>query len=295
MKTPILAAAFLLAAASAPVLAAPDVSFDQGVDVSAVLAQAKAAAKKDAKPVKALMRYDSDCATISFGPNDKTTSDRVWLRSQEWDTQCAPVGDPRHGGGQNCWEVPGPSWSQGVRITLQGRPALLPWERDSFQVCMNGPWSYADPIETAYDYKEVSDSGSGDFTMAAGARTPEAPDPTGVQADLSTAMTLTAKDKWSSYYPGEQIALKLTLKKHVTFWPDATVLDKTVTVPVAATYALNLNAYAAEFSQTLEAGKKYYVEYQVERLGGAVSKQVFTPELKTAQVAYAPAALAFAR
>ncbi len=296
MRTPMMAALLLLAAAAAPALAAPQVSFDQGVDVSAIVAQAKDAVKKDKTPVKMhALRYDMDCATISFGAADKTVSDRVWLRSQEWNTQCVPVGDPRHGGGQNCWEVPGTSWSQGVQITLQGRGALLPWERDSFRVCMNGPWVYADPIQTAYDYKEISNGNDGDIVMAAVGRTPEAPDPVGVLATVTPQLVATFTDKWASYYPGETITLRVELKKDVPIFPDSTLLKKDIVLPVAASYSVDLSKYASEFSQQPAAGKKYYVRYSIRRDGGTVSSTAFTDELETAKVSYAPAALAFAR
>lgn len=295
MRTPMIAA-LLLAAAAAPALAAPQVSFDQGVDVSAIVSQAKEAAKKDktAVPFKAL-RYDMDCATIAFGANDKPVSDRVWLRSQEWQTQCTPVGDPRHGGGQNCWEQPGMSWSQGVQITLQGRGQVLPWERDVFRVCMNGPWVYADPVLTTHKYQEVSNGSDGDIVEAATARTLQAPDPVGVLGTVTPQFVATFTDKWASYYPGETVTLRIELKKNVPIFPDATLLKKDVTLPVAASYTVDLSKFAAEFSQKPVAGKTYYVRYSIRRDGGKVSTTDFTDELETAKVSYAPAALAFAR
>ncbi|MDE2143159.1 MAG: hypothetical protein KGJ84_12185, partial [Elusimicrobia bacterium] len=222
-------------------------------------------------------------------------SDRVWLRSQEWVTECQPVGDPRHGGGQTCWDRPGMSWSQGVQVTLQNRPALLPWERDSFRVCLQGPWVYTDTIEAAYDYKNVSSGrDGGDIVLAAGRRTPESPDPVGVLADLGAQLKLNFTDKWASYYAGEKIVLKVELKKVVKFWPDATLLDKEVTLPVAASYAVDLNQFAGSFSSKPEAGKQYYVKYSIKRVG-SVSNDHDTKALETAKISYAPASIAFAR
>jgi len=294
MKTPILAA-LLFAAAAVPAFAAADASFDQGVDVSALVAKAKDSAKKDKTAVSAKsmngLRYDMDCATFNFGPNDKPASDRVWLRSQEWETECQPVGDPRHGGGQNCWERPGMSWSQGVQITLQNRPALLPWEHDTFRVCLQGPWIYTDTIEAAYDYQNVSPSrDGGDIVLAATRKTPESPDPVGVLADLNAQLKVTFTDKWASYYSGEQIALKVELKKVVKFWPDSTLLEKEITLPVAASYGVDLNKFVSEFSSKPEAGKQYYVKYSIKRIG-AVSKPSYTRTLETGKASYAPAAL----
>ncbi|MFI5346687.1 MAG: hypothetical protein ACHQ51_09970 [Elusimicrobiota bacterium] len=298
MKTPMLAA-LLFAVSVVPALAAPDASFDSGVDVAALAGQAKEAAQKDKTVVASTalnaMRYDMDCASFNFGPNDKPVSDRVWLRSQEWVTECQPVGDPRHGGGQNCWERPGMSWSQGVQLTLQNRPALLPWEHDSFRVCLQGPWVYTDTIEAAYDYKTASTGrDGGDIVLVAGRKTPESPDPVGVLADLGAQLKLNFTDKWASYYPGEQIVLKVELKKVVKFWPDATLLDKEITLPVAATYGVDLNQFAGSFSSKPEAGKQYYVKYSIKRVG-SVSNDRYTKTLETAKISYAPAAIAFAR
>jgi hypothetical protein len=298
MKTPMLAV-LLFAVSAVPAFAAPDVSFDSGVDVSALAAQAKEAAQKDKTVLSATQlggqRYDVDCADVRFGPSDQPVSALVFLRSQEWVTECAPVGDPRRGGGQSCWERPGSVWTQDVRVTLQNRPPLLPWEHDSFRVCLQGPWVSADSVETAYEYKNVSSGrDAGNVVMAAGRRTPESPDPVGVLADLGAQLKLNFTDKWASYYPGEQIVLKVELKKVVKFWPDATVLDKEITLPVAAAYAVDLNQFAGSFSSKPEAGKQYYVKYSIKRVG-SVSNDHDTKTLETAKVSYAPAAIAFAR
>jgi hypothetical protein len=295
MKTPMLAA-LLFAVAALPVFAAGDASFDQGVDVSALAAQAKTAAAHDKTAVTAQawggQRYDVECAAVTFGANDKPVSDRVWLRSQEWVTECAPVGDPRRGGGQQCWERPGMSWNEPIQITLQNRPALLPWERDSFRVCLQGPWVYVDTIEAAYDYRTVSGRNGDDIVLAAGRRTPESPDPVGVLADLNAQFKVSFADKWASNYAGEKIVLKMELKKVVKFWPDATVLTKEAAFPVAASYGVDLNQFAAEFKP--EAGKQYYVKYSIKRVG-SISNDRFTRALETGKISYAPAALAFAR
>jgi hypothetical protein len=295
MRTPMIAA-LLFAAAAAPALASPQVSFDQGVDVSAIVSQTKAAVRKDkAQTPFHAMRYDMDCASVAFGANDKPVSDRVWLRSQEWETRCTPVGDPRHGGGQNCWEQPGMSWSQGVQITLQGRGQVLPWERDVFRVCMNGPWVYVDPILTTHKYHETGSDATGDYVESATARTLQAPDPAGILGSVTPQFQATFTDKWASYYPGETVTLKIELKKDVPIFPDSTLLKKEITLPVAASYSVDLNKYAAEFSQKAVAGKKYYLRYSIRRDGGTVSTKDYTDELETAKVSYAPAALAFAR
>ncbi len=298
MKTPILAAALIFCAAAAPAAAAPDASFDQSLDASALLSQAKEAAKTDGSVVSAQSmgsRYDMDCADISFRAGDGATSAGVALRSQEWETQCQPVGDPRYGGGQNCWDVPGMSWNQTVSVTRQNPQPLLPWEHDTFRVCLQGPWIFTDAVQTAYSYKVVSNGAdTGEVVVLAGGRTPEPPDPAGVLATLTPQLKVVLADKWVSYYALEKITLKLKLKKVVKFWPDATLLEKEVSVPVSASESVDLRQFLGEFSSQPEAGQQYYVEYSIARVG-SVSDASFTKELETGKVSYAPAVLAFAR
>lgn len=291
-------AALLLAAVAAPAFAVTDASFDAGVDAGALVARAKEAAKKDAAPVKAAYvgnRYDMDCVRFTFAPQDALVTDRVWLRSQEWVTECRPVGDPRHGGGQQCWDRPGYSYSEAVRLVLKDRGALLPWEHDSFRVCLQGPWLYTDALETAYDYTLVNDGyGSGDVVLRAGRKIAQSPDPAGIAGTMTPQLKLTFADKWASYYAGEKVVLKLELKKVVKFWPDQTVLTKEVELPVAASYAADLNAFVGEMASKPEAGKQYYAKYSFKRVG-SVSRDSWTKAQETAKVSYAPASLALAR
>lgn len=300
MKTPSLLVLSLFVAL--PVLAAPSADFDAGVDVSAIVKTAKDAAKKEAKHAKVVeanymggRRTMPDCVSFSFGPNDGPVSDSVYLRSMEYVTECQPVGDPSHGGGQQCWERPGYSYSQRVQVTIRDRQPLLPWERDAFRVCLDGPWLYSDVIEAAYDYKLVSGGAdNGQIVVAPTRKIAMRPDPVGVLADLSGQFVLSFKDKWAAYYPGENIVLKFTIKKQVKFWPDYAVLEKEITLPVAEAYTVDLNKLAGDFTEKPAAGKTYYAMYSIKRTG-PVSKNDFTKALESNHVSYAPASLAFNR
>ena len=280
---------------------APAVDFDKGVDASAVLSQAKDTAAKDASaPIKASYigqtRYDRDCVRFTFSPTDPAASDAVWLRSQEWVTECTPVGDPQHGGGQSCWEHPGMSYQEQARITLQNRQPLLPWEHDAFTVCMEGPWLSIYQNDTAYDYKRVSGGTyDGNFVMTPVKKIPMNADPAGITAQtFSPNLRLLLADKWFSYYAGEKTVIKVTLKKVVTFWPDATIFQKELTFDPAANYAIDAASIAAAQSQKLEAGKKYYVQYSFQRLG-KVSTDKWTKTVETEKLDYQPAAAAVGR
>jgi hypothetical protein len=266
--------ALLLAAASVPVFAAADALFDSGVDASALARLARDAAGKDASVVNAqsAASYDQECTTFQFGANDKPISGRVQLHSQEWREQCTPTG---------CQQVPGIIWSKNVQLTLQNRPALLPWEHDGFEVCLDGPSLSADSLETAYAYT-LSANDAGDIVAAAGRRTPESPDPVGILASVSANLAMTFTDKWASYYSGENVVLKVELMKVSQRGPDSTVLDKQFAFPVSASYALDLSKDA-----DLQADAQYYAQYSIQRVG-SVSNASFTPALKTSKVVYAP-------
>ncbi len=73
------AAAVLIAGLASSVFAAqPVVDFDQGIDVSSILKDAKKKADNvqlEPKQFKAAFdRWERDCATISIGANDPTTT-----------------------------------------------------------------------------------------------------------------------------------------------------------------------------------------------------------------------------
>lgn len=274
----------------------PAVDFDAGVDASALLDAAKSAAKSapaaEPKAVrsKSLRRYDTDCVTVTFAPADNPVSERFHLESREWVEECYPTGDPRHGGGRQCHERPGFSHRASARVSLRDRQELLPWEFDAFRVCLTGPWLDIDALETAYEYKLVQGGGNyGDYVLAPVRKIPMRPDPVGVTGELTPSLNASFKDRWASYYAGETVEIKYALKKHVEGWFDTLIAEGTTTAAVAETYALDLSK-----AGKLQAGKKYYLEYQIKRVG-KISKDSFTKKLETAKVSYAPAALAFAK
>ncbi|MDP3543342.1 MAG: hypothetical protein Q8T11_12810 [Elusimicrobiota bacterium] len=292
MKTTIALAALLAAVPAAAV------NFDQGVDAAAILEQAKAAAKADAKPeAKAVdarylggRRTVQDCVSVSFGANDPAVSPTFSLRSTEYIEECYQTGDPRNGGGRQCYERPGRSYHELASVTLQDRQPLLPWERDSFRVCLDGPWLSIYDIETAYDYRLISGgSYNGRYVLAPGRKTAQRPDPVGVLGELDSSMKFSLKDKWTSYYAGETIEIKYALKKHVENWFDPVVAEGAVTVPVAESYLVDLSK-----SSGLQNGKKYYVEYSIRRIG-TVSTDKFTRTLETNKASRAAMSLAFNR
>ncbi|MFA6316916.1 MAG: hypothetical protein WC943_05805, partial [Elusimicrobiota bacterium] len=322
------AAALTLAVSLAtPVRAeTPALDFDQGFDVSDILQKAKAAASEEKKasesaPVAAFFtRYDRDCARFTFGPKDNPQGLEVMLRSTEWIEECHPIPNPPHyppppphrpgqnprwppaaltahaSSGQNCWERPGRSYNERASVSIRDRQELFPWEYDSFEVCLEGPWLSLRSIETAYAYKTVQGGNyDGRYVVAPIQKVAMKPDPAGITVQQFAAdMTLTLRDKWASYYQGEQTVLVLKFAKDVPNWFDPTLLEKELTVAAAETYTVDFKAFASEFSQKLEAGKKYYAIYSFKRLS-KISKDSLMKVGETDRAAYQPAPAALGR
>lgn len=267
-------------------------------DAKALLKEAESRAADAKEVVEAesvgMRRYDSDCVTFTFSPTDANVSETVYLRSTEWVEECTHTGDPRHGGGRQCWERPGMTYNERVRITLQDRQELFPWEYDKFRVCLQGPWLNWDDVATAYEYKSVrGGSRDGDIVLAPVKKLRMRPDPTGIlMKPLTSSMVLGLTDKWINYYAkdGEKVVLKVVFKKDVPNWFDPTLLETELEFPVVPEN-IDLTAYAAKFSEKLQAGKKYYVKLSFKRVG-RISKEDWVDAGETSPVAYQPSLLA---
>jgi hypothetical protein len=262
MKTSNLAAAPLLALASF---------------ASAAAVPSEAAPELVRADLEAAPRYVPDCRDVVFQPEDPPLSRPVTLSSQELFDDCVPDGAR----GEGCFERPGPTESLTVRLSLPDRKTLLPWESDVFRVCLTGPVLRTDVVSTAYDYAVVRDGAVDGFVvLTSGAKRRMPPDPRGIQAVLSQQLTLQFHDQWASYYPGGSVVLKIALKKEVRFWADETIVEKTITLPVADNYVVELGGAVTS------PGGIYYARYSIVRLGGTVSTEAETPTLETQKVSY---------
>ncbi|MFA6318829.1 MAG: hypothetical protein WC943_15580 [Elusimicrobiota bacterium] len=295
----VIPAAVLALALSSQVRAeAPGLDFDQGIDASDVLKAAKQAAAqstiaKDA-PVSAMYRrYDRDCVNFTIRAADAPQTEAVWLRSTEWVQECHPSGP---NGSQTCYDRPGYTYRERASIAIRDRGEMFPWEFDSFDVCLEGPWLNIWARETSYEYKTVQGGTyDGGYVLAPVKKIKMRPDPVGIVAQSFTPrMVVSFKDKWASYYAGETTVLVLKLRKSVPGWFDATLLERELSFTAAETYAVDFMAYAGEFSQKLEAGKPYYVEYSFKRLS-KISTDKLQKVGETDKVSYQPAPAALGR
>jgi hypothetical protein len=269
--------------------ATADEEWSAAPDVAAFLSKAReAAAQPSTKvaPVRAAYYHsERQCARYSFAPDDNPVGRWSGLYSRTWYERCENIGDPRRGGGRHCWQEPGPSYSESVRVTLKDRQRLFPWEYDSFSVCLEGPWLSIHSDATAYEYKVQRGNHNGDYVLTPVKKIRMRPDPTGILAEpLSPQMKLALKDKWASYYTGETTVLKLTVKQDVPNWFDPTIGELELKIPAAERYGVDL---VSALGNKLEAGKKYYVKVSFQRVGN-ISKPDMVSSGETAPVRYAP-------
>lgn len=262
----------------------------QAFDAKAVLAEAKESASEavSIEPAAAGLtrRYDSDCVRFTFGADDAPVSEAVWLRSTEWVEECVWTGDPRHGGGRQCWERPGYSYNERVQVTLKDRKKLYPWETDSFRVCLQGPWLDATQLATAYDYRMVSGGNrNGNLVLTPGNKRQMKPDASAITGQVQSDGTLKLSDRWASHYAGEKLVLKLKVNREIRNWPDSTVGEKELELS-AVPASVDLKEFAK-----LEAGKRYYVKIEFKRVG-SISKADWVSGGKTPAAPYQPSLFA---
>ncbi len=300
--------AALSACLAAPAFAGPSqgLNFDQGIDAGAALERIRAQIHEGGAVAPAYndgSHYSMDCVKFEFKPEGAPVSQPVTLRSTEWITHCPGRGlgggwphhnDPwdRNRGG-NCVRYPGQTYTETVQVTLRERKPLNPWESDTFQVCLEGPWLRADPVATGYEYRREATINRGDIAFSPGKKIPMRPDPAGLSTEsLSTGLNLKIADKWASYYPGERTVLWLWL---VQEWGPLrpTILDTKIYLPSAPAYEIDLMKYSEFFNGALRPGSRYFVKYSFAR-EGAVSKPDWVPSwgylgaIRTETIVYQP-------
>jgi hypothetical protein len=273
------------------------VKFDQGVNVSEIISQAQNSDLAIPAPVAARGSYTRDCARFSFGPSDtELVSERVWLRSQEYITECHTVMVPGPNNTmvptQQCYERPGMSWNQTGQIKIAPR-ALLPWERESFEMCLNGPWLDLYVNEAGYRYTARRE-GNYDtlFVLTPQNKIAMRPDENGLSfGTFSYAdgkFTLTASDKWAKEYAGEKVAIKVELYSEGWWFFNGFKGSKEFTFDAAGNYSMtfaeaDLEKAAADEPADTRATKKYFVKWGFKRVG-AISKDNFVKKGQTPSI-----------
>ena len=277
--------------------AAAQVDFNQGVNVNEIISQAHASDLAIPMPASNRGTYTRDCVRFSFGPSDnEILSQKVYLRSTEYDTVCHTVMVPGPNGTQvptqQCYERPGMTWHEAGQIKMNARK-LLPWERESFEMCLQGPWMNLYVNAAAYKYSAKRE-GNYDtlFVLTAQDKIAMKSDEDGLSAgDFSYAdgkYTFKVNDKWAKEYAGEKVAIKLDLYKDNPNWFDSYKGSKEFTFDAAEGYTLTFSADemekpAVDDNNDNRGSKKFYVKWGFKRVG-VISKDNFVKKGETPSI-----------
>jgi hypothetical protein len=294
MKTRILLSLVLTVAATEARAVSSAIDFDQGVSAAAALASA-GALPAYSPVLPAHDYYTRDCATFVFGPDSPLRAGPVWLHSTSWGRDCRGPWSNPWDSQRPCFSFPSFSYTESVKLTLLERKPLLPWERDTFQVCLEGPFLSAYALSAAYEYRQAPNRLRGDFAFSPGKKVPMAPDAAGItQRALTSGLELKLNNKCASIYPVEKVRLHLYLVQVILGPLTGTILDTTSpALPTATSYEINLLDFAEEFKSPLRPGATYFVKYSFRR-EGSVSNQDWKPNwgylgaIGTEKIVYQP-------
>lgn len=291
------------------------VNFDQGVNMKEVVSRAvNADPALPAAPAPKIGHYSRDCARFSFGPGDKElVSEKVYLRSTEYETvchtqmvqQCHTVMVPGPNNTQvaqqqchmapqqYCYERPGMTWSQYGQIKVEARK-LLPWERESFELCMQGPWMDLYVNAAAYKYAARRE-GSYDtlFVLTPQHKVAMKADENGLSSGnfsfVDGKFVFQVNDKWAREYAGEKVSIKIDLYRDGAWIFDGYKGSKEFTFDAAEGYTMTFDEKDLEKAAGEDAtyrdvddrgAKKYFLKWGFKRVG-AISKDNFVKKDKT--------------
>jgi len=272
-----LAAAGLFFAGFASAAETPSVGFDSGIDVPGMVenlkeeAQAASIEPGEYKPL--FDRTERDCVTISFHPDDPLTSERVHLESRMYRERCHTWTDHEGRSHRECHDEWVRTERARVNIRIEGRGEMLPWERDVFEICLDGNWLHAWTVGASHDYDLDVPYRDGTIEARAGRKIASNPDPRGITAaDFafdpgSKSFKLKLADRWSSHYQGEKVRFELKLRRYYKNWFDNTVLKTEVELPAAEAYSFDFADYLDQLDGEIKKGKEYYAEWRFKRVG----------------------------
>lgn len=305
MKISVITAAVLVSFAGT---SGAQVNFDQGADLKSVIDQAVSAPVQlpEAKGQR-FSHYTRDCSRFTFDATGaEATSEKVSLSSTEYVEVCHNTGgNPQYGGGPVCFERPGMTWRQAAQVHIAAR-TLLPWEKESFQVCMEGPWMRLSVLDAAYKYS-VGKTGDYDtlFNLVPQSKVAMKPDADGVNMasfsydKAAGKFNFSLSDKWAKEYAGEKTVVTVEVYKDINNWFDGYNGKAEFALDAAASYDLAFGLKdlklpepkpdfdhhgGHDFKGADDRGsKKYYVKWGFKR-DGKISKDTFVKKGETPRV-----------
>lgn len=284
-----------------------EINFDKGLSGTEMKRDIVSVGVPDVKyGVPGSVRYTKDCARFTFGPSDgEIMSEKVWLRSDEYRTECYTTYVPGPNGQQvpqqNCHENHYMTYHRQAQINIKPRK-LLPWEKEVFEVCLEGNWMDLYTIEAGYKYK-VKQVGYGDtlFELYPEYKIKTKPDLDGLnyvefKYNKDTGKyKFVVKDKWFNEYAGEKVYIKIELKKDKANWFDSSLGTKEFTFNVAPVYEMEFSEdelvkpqnnsdenYKGGDEKLFET-RGFYLKWGFKRIG-EISKDTYMDKGETSRV-----------
>ncbi len=250
------------------------------------------------------VRYTRDCARFTFGPADgEIISDKVSLRSDEYRTECYTVYLPGPNGQQvpqqHCYEQYVMTYRRQAQINIKPRK-LLPWEKETFEVCLEGRWMNIYTVEAAYKY-QIKQEGYSDtlFELYPQYKIPMNPDLDGLNySEFSynkdtKKYTFIVNDKWFNEYAGEKVYIKIELKKEIANWFDSSLGSKEYIFDAAPQYIMQFsedelvkpqnNGEESYRGEKLFGTKGFYIKWGFKRIGN-ISKDTYMNKGETHRI-----------
>jgi len=215
----------------------------------------------------AFQRWERDCVHFVFEPKDRE-SEAVWLTSTEYVEECTY--DER--GLRRCWEVPRFRTRARVQVRIPQRQEPYPWEREVFEMCLEGNWLTFDDIRPAFDYDARFIDRTGIVELKPKKKIPTDPDPDGIRVEsfgldaASGHFLLTLSDRWAIFYQGEKTVLKVALKKKV-FLGSQTLFEGEFSLDPAERYVVRFADLAGQFKSQPKEGDRCFVAWSFRRIG----------------------------
>lgn len=294
-----------------PFTYAQSVDFDKGVSKDVIVHNDNYHVPPVGHIHPGFSRFTRDCAGFSFGPSDnEIMSDRVRLRSDEYETVCHTYYVPGPNGEQipqqNCYERFVRSYNRTVQLNIKPRK-LFPWERERFEVCLEGDWLTITSIQQAYKY-QIKEVGYYDvlYELYPQHRIKTAPDLNGLNVKEFSYNKETKKyrfvvtDKWAEdFYKGEKTYIKIELKKDKANWFDPSLGIKELVFDAANEYVMEFSEDELvkpqqnnedEWDNDYKSGEKlfetrgYYLKWGFKRLDSQISTDKYMDKGETERI-----------
>lgn len=177
-----------------------------------------------------------------------------------------------------CHERMGQTFRATAQLNIAARE-LFPWESENFEVCMEAdrvdfntrtsPYSYHVDRQGLYDLT---------FNLTPNYRVPTAPDENGLYstgwAFRDGKFVLSVGDRWSQYYPGEKVVIKVELIKDGFLFFNSSQGEKEFTFDVANGYELSFvegdltkTKDFVDTSGDMRGAKKFFAKWGFKRVG----------------------------